>query len=79
MIKIEGEGDIVFSADPVGLGMTLSCVQGHSRANYVKLLPNRVCVQEVYRVPTSSGNPGKSGKSLKKSSMHGKIMEFEKN
>ena len=31
-----------------------------------------------YRVPTSSGNHGKPGKSLKKSSMHGKIMEFEK-
>ena len=29
----------------------------------------------LYRVPTSSGNQGKS---LKKS-MHGKIMEFEKN
>ena len=28
--------------------------------------------------PTSSGNHGKPGKSLKKSSMHGKIMEFEK-
>ena len=31
------------------------------------------------RVPTRSGNYGKPGKSLKKSSMHGKIMEFEKN
>ena len=31
-----------------------------------------------YRVPTSSGNHGKPGKSLKKSSMHVKIMEFEK-
>ena len=31
------------------------------------------------RVPTSSINHGKPGKSLKKSSMHGKIMEFEKN
>ena len=31
-----------------------------------------------YRVPTSSGNHGKPGKSLKKSSMHGKIMEFGK-
>ena len=30
------------------------------------------------RVPTSSGYHGKPGKSLKKSSMHGKIMEFEK-
>ena len=30
----------------------------------------------IYRVPTSSGNHGKSPK---KSSMHGKIMEFEKN
>ena len=30
-------------------------------------------------VPTSSGNDGKPGKSLKKSSMHGKIVEFEKN
>ena len=29
------------------------------------------------RVPTSSGNHGKPGKS-QKSSMHGKIMEFEK-
>ena len=29
-------------------------------------------------VPTSSGNHGKPGKSLKKSSMHGKIMEIEK-
>ena len=33
----------------------------------------------MLRVPTSSGNHGKPGKSLKKSSMHGKIMEFEKN
>ena len=31
-----------------------------------------------FRVPTSSGNHGKPGKSLKKSSMHGKIMELEK-
>ena len=31
-----------------------------------------------FRVPTSSGNHVKPGKSLKKSSMHGKIMEFEK-
>ena len=30
-----------------------------------------------HRVPTSSGNHGKPGKS-RKSSMHGKIMEFEK-
>ena len=30
------------------------------------------------RVPTSSGNHGKPGKLLKKSSMHGKVMEFEK-
>ena len=30
------------------------------------------------RVPTSSGNHGKPGKLLKKNSMHGKIMEFEK-
>ena len=30
------------------------------------------------RVPTSSGNHRKPGKSLKKSSMHGKIMEFGK-
>ena len=29
------------------------------------------------RVLTSSGNIGKPGKSLKKSSMQGKIMEFE--
>ena len=28
------------------------------------------------RVPTSSGNHGKPGKSLKKSSMHGKIMKI---
>ena len=32
----------------------------------------------IIRVPTSSGNHGKPGKSPK-SSMHGKIMEFEKN
>ena len=31
----------------------------------------------LIRVPTSSGNHGKPGKSLK-NSMHGKIMEFEK-
>ena len=31
-----------------------------------------------YRVPTSSRNHGKPGKSIKKSSMRGKIMEFEK-
>ena len=31
----------------------------------------------LIRVPTSSGNHGKPGKSLKKS-MHGKVMEFEK-
>ena len=30
------------------------------------------------KVPTSSGNHGKPGKSRKKKSMHGKIMEFEK-
>ena len=30
------------------------------------------------RVPTCSGNHGKPGKSLKKSSMHGNILEFEK-
>ena len=30
------------------------------------------------RIPTSSGNHGKPGKSLKKSSMHGNIMEYEK-
>ena len=30
------------------------------------------------RVPTSSGNRGKPGKSLKKSSMHEKILEFDK-
>ena len=30
------------------------------------------------RVPTSSGNHGKPGKLQKKSSMHGKIMEFAK-
>ena len=35
-------------------------------------------VRHAYRVPTSSGNHGKPGKSLKKSPMHGKIMEFEK-
>ena len=43
-------------------------------------------VVTIIRVPTSSGNHGKPGKSLKKSmhgkslkkSMHGKIMEFEK-
>ena len=33
---------------------------------------------QLFRAPTSSGNHGKPGKSLKKSSMHGKIMEFEK-
>ena len=32
----------------------------------------------VNRIPTSSGNPGKPRKSLKKSSMHGIITEFEK-
>ena len=32
-----------------------------------------------FRVPTSSGNHGKPGISLKNSSMHEKIMEFEKN
>ena len=31
-----------------------------------------------FRVSTSSGNHGKPGKSLKKSPMHGKIMEIEK-
>ena len=31
-----------------------------------------------YKVPTSSGNHGIPGKSPQKSSMHGKIMEFEK-
>ena len=30
----------------------------------------------LHRVPTSSGNHGKPQKSHKKSSMHGKIMEF---
>ena len=50
---------------------------------HFKLLPcgaskKFLVVLEWCRVPTSSGNPGKPGKSLKKSSMHGKIMEFEK-
>ena len=36
-----------------------------------------VLVPYYSRVPTSSGNPGKPGKSLKKNSMHGKIMEFD--
>ena len=43
-----------------------------------------MCVNLIYsnlviacRVPTSPGNHGKPGKS-QKSSMHGKIMEFEK-
>ena len=31
-----------------------------------------------YGVPTSSGNHGNPAKSLKKSSMHEKIMDFEK-
>ena len=35
-------------------------------------------VQLYTRVPTSSGNHGKPGKSLKKSSMHGKVIEFGK-
>ena len=38
----------------------------------------KVTTGGLSRVPTSSGNHGKPGKSLKKSSMHGKIMEFEK-
>ena len=36
-------------------------------------------VVHYYRVPTSSGNHGKPEKSPKKSSMLGKIIEFEKN
>ena len=32
----------------------------------------------IVRVPTSSVNHGKPGKSLKKSLMHKKVMEFEK-
>ena len=36
-------------------------------------------VVHLYRVPTSSGNHEKPGKSQKKSSMLGKIIEFEKN
>ena len=32
----------------------------------------------MFRVPTSSGNHGKPVKILKKSFMHGKIIEFEK-
>ena len=35
-------------------------------------------ISALVRVPTNSGNYGKPGKSQKKS-MHGKIMEFEKN
>ena len=34
-----------------------------------------IAFPSTYRVPTSTGKPGKS---KKKSSMHGKIMEFEK-
>ena len=34
--------------------------------------------QVYHRVTTNSGNHGKPGKSRKKSSRHGKIMEFEK-
>ena len=39
-----------------------------------------LCFMAIYflRVPTSSGNHGKPGKSRKKNSMHGTIMEFEK-
>ena len=33
--------------------------------------------QASSRVPTSSGNHGKPGKSQKKGSMHGKIMELK--
>ena len=37
-----------------------------------------MCSYMLYRVPTSSGNHEKPGKSPKKTSMHGKIMEFGK-
>ena len=38
-----------------------------------------VAVHTLLRVPTSSGNHDQPGKIINKSSMHGKIMEFEKN
>ena len=41
-------------------------------------LPQKLVHWPYYRVSTSSGNHGKPGKSLKKSSMLGKIIEFEK-
>ena len=57
MIQIEGEGDIVFCADPVGLGVSLSCVQGHSGAKYVKLSPiERVCKKYSWGTTVFSEN-----------------------
>ena len=37
----------------------------------------QIAHDNIFRVPTSSGNHGKPGKSRKKS-MHGKIIKFEK-
>ena len=44
----------------------------------VNIFLKKINEPRYLRVPTSSGNHGKPGKSIKKSSMHGKIMEFEK-
>ena len=53
-----------------------------SRVEHEKMLinsgPNHSIETIIGRVPTSSGNHGKPGKS-QKNSMHGKTMEFEKN
>ena len=54
--------------------------QGASVLLFIENVKNLLMVScFLIRVPTSTGKPGKPGKSKKKSSMHGKIMEFENN
>ena len=58
---------IVFGVDSISVTVLgISYTNHHFLTKFAK-----------YRVPTSSGNHGKPGKS-QKSYMHGKIMEFEK-
>ena len=55
--------------------ITLLIMENHGKNHGIVFL--NFCGNPV-RIPTISGNHGKPGKSLKISSMHGKIMEFEK-
>ena len=47
--------------------------------NYYRTQDKKNRMIELVRVPTSSENQAKPGKSLEKSSMHGKLTELKKN